>query len=446
MVRLSVILLGTEFVRKRWPTLAFLGALWAVIGALIFIDALDGVTYFPLHVFGYLLLAEAVFVLLLPISQTNKRSLLSKIRGVCFLLLGLLIVDSHHAASIILAVVFGVIFLSDGFFRIAAAVVVRFRGWQFSLLAGIFEIAFALFILEPYPTLYVGTVPICIGMNILMSGCVLVQQSFRLKDGSENIAELPIGKSALQTPNANVLVIHIWTPNGAEKQEFGGNPLLNRYIAAVDKNGVVSAGHAAIECGADIYISHYPDEDIDRNTNDFVRLLRATPNNDVAGRFLPSYPSEVADWCPSTIQIKFMIYNLERLNSFWNTYRLNPTYNLTSRNCSSAVALCLEAALDGTMSHGRSNMYDFFRVIINPEFWLAAQIRKRANAMAWTPGLVLDYARALNAAIESPPLTWFGLCANAKRACIYIEDALRGRQPHTLDPSTSRSEKSSDNK
>ncbi len=30
-----------------------------------------------------------------------------------------------------------------------------------------------------------------------------------------------------------------------------------------------------------------------------------------------------------------------------------------------------------------------------PELWIAAQIRRRALMMAWTPGLIMDYARAL---------------------------------------------------
>jgi hypothetical protein len=40
----------------------------------------------------------------------------------------------------------------------------------------------------------------------------------------------------------------------------------------------------------------------------------------------------------------------------------------------------------------------------NPELWVASQLRKHAEAMAWTPGLVLDYARALRVAINPPPL------------------------------------------
>ena len=63
----------------------------------------------------------------------------------------------------------------------AAALVVRFVGWQVSLLAGLFEIGFGVFILEPYPTLYKGTVPFCIGMSLFLSGCALLRQAVRFK-------------------------------------------------------------------------------------------------------------------------------------------------------------------------------------------------------------------------------------------------------------------------
>ncbi len=38
--------------------------------------------------------------------------------------------------------------------------------------------------------------------------------------------------------------------------------------------------------------------------------------------------------------------------------------------------------------------------MLTPELWLAAQIRKRAKTMAWTPGLVRDYARALSLLVD----------------------------------------------
>lgn len=435
MVRLSMILLGNEFVRKRWSALALIAIAWGVAGVAIFIDALDGVTYFPLHVFGYLLLLEAVIILVVPAPHASTAAALRKARGVSFLVLGLLIVDSHHVASLILAVLFGVAFLADGCFRLAAALVVRFVGWPLSLLTGLFEMAFAVFILEPYPTFYAGTVPYCIGMSIFLSGCALLRQSFWLKN-----RPLKASTPNLRDASTDALVIHIWTPGGTAENSLVSNPLLNRYIAAVDIKGVISAGHAALACGPDLYISHYPDEDIDRSAGDFVRLLRATPNNNVPGRFLANYKSEADEWCASTVQVSFVHYDAARLRAFWADYRQDSTYNLTRRNCSSAVAHSLEAALEGAMNRGHSSLLDFLRVVLSPEFWVAAQVRKRAEAMAWTPGLLLDYARALHAAIEPAPPGWYSVYAGIKRAGGYAGDALRGREIHPAQSPVPRPE------
>ncbi len=64
--------------------------------------------------------------------------------------------------------------------------------------------------------------------------------------------------------------------------------------------------------------------------------------------------------------------------------------------------------------------------MVNPELWVAAQLRKRAEAMAWTPGFVLDYARALKAAIHPTPLGWYTLIASTKRFWRYAQMIRRG--------------------
>ena len=46
-------------------------------------------------------------------------------------------------------------------------------------------------------------------------------------------------------------------------------------------------------------------------------------------------------------------------------------------------------------------------VLCMPELWIAAQIRRRALMMAWTPGLIMDYARALRAIVHPVPVPWY---------------------------------------
>ncbi len=443
MVRLGLLLLGSDFIRRRWRVLAIGGALWALLGVAIFIDALDGVTYFPMHVFGYLLLVEAVVTLAVSSPRPGTPSVLRKVRGVVFLILGLLIIDPHHAASVILAMLFGVAFLADGGFRMVAALVVRFRGWPISLLTGVLEVVFAIFMFEPYPTFYAGTVPYCIGMGIFLSGCGLLRQAWRMKRLPDNAAlslllaqGVPLPDAVLAPepsvmPNGD-LVVHVWTPAGSA-DDVVPHPLVDRYIAAVDAKGVISTGHAALECAPDVYASHYPAVEIDRSTGDFTQMLRATAINNVAGKFQPSYAQEAEGWCESTVEVRFDQYDHGRLLAFWKRYRDDSTYNLTSRNCSSTVAHCLEAALEGALAVRGAGYGTFLRTMMNPELWVAAQLRKRAEAMAWTPGLVLDYARALKAAVHPMPLGWTTLLASSRRLYRYAQMTYRGEPIRNVD-------------
>ncbi len=145
------------------------------------------------------------------------------------------------------------------------------------------------------------------------------------------------------------LVVHVWTPTGGE-QALQRRPVIDRYIAAVDVRGVISTGHAALELAPDLYISHYPATEIERSPEDFGRLLRATTANNVPGRFQPSYRQEVAGWCEATMHVRFADFDAARLRAFWAAYQRDDTYNLTRRNCSSAVAHALDAALEGVLA------------------------------------------------------------------------------------------------
>jgi uncharacterized membrane protein HdeD (DUF308 family) len=416
VIRLVLMLLGANFIRQRWGTVAVVGTLWGLLGLALFIDALDGVVYFPIHIFGYLLIVEALVTLVATTSNRGTQTALRKARGIIFFILGLLIIDPHHASSFILAMIFGVVFAVDGALRIAAAQVVRFQGWRLSLGLGAFELLFAIFMFEPYPTYYAGTVPYCIGLGLMLSGFGTLRLALRLRNLTPHSSVLALlaradGESvpSLDAPSATgleqppTMTVHVWTPVGSATDTLP-QPILDRYIAAVDGQGVISTGHAAMEVPDTLYISHYPATEIDHSPEDFRSLLRASKENNVPGRFQPSYTIESQGWCESTAKVTFERYNLARLQAFWSRYSQDKTYNLTNRNCSSTVAMALEVAMEGWFDGGGRGMLRFLSAMINPELWVASQLQKHAQAVAWTPGLVLDYARALKVAIDPPPL------------------------------------------
>lgn len=417
MIRIVLLLLGREVVQRRWWTLALAGGLWAFLGIALVIDALDGHTVIRARDFGYFLLVEGLLTLPAAFGSRGAARRLRLAKAGIFLLIVALVFSAHRSSHFALAMLFGTAFLVDGALRIASAHVVRFPGWRSSLAAGVVEILLGIATLQPWPTWYEATIGFNVGCLLAISGAGVLRVGWRLRNLP---ADAPLsalfggawslaypGMAATETPEDGmpVLTVHVWTPTGTATTPLHQRAV-NRYVAAVDQNGVISTGHAALECLPDVYVSHYPAVEIDRSPSAFTQTLRAVRENDVPGRFQPSYAEEAADWCPSTVQVRFRNFDAARLRRFWNAYRRNETYNLTSRNCSSAVAHALDAALEGIYRKQQRPWSRLTRAWFSPELWVAGMLRDRAETMAWTPGLVLDYARALSALVEDPRSSW----------------------------------------
>lgn len=439
MIRLVLLLLGADFIRRYWHVLATVGVIWGVIGISLFIDALDGVLVFPLTLFGYLLLLESLATLFLASSGVGAQKTLRYVKGGLFLLIAVLIVSNHSGSNMLLAMLFGVAFAVGGCLQLASAIVVRFPNWRWAVAGGVGQLGIAIFFIQPYPTHYRGTIPYCLGIGLVFSGWSMLWLAARSRrlpqhasiselsyrnvssdrpldaglyptaDGTVAVAVAvaasPAGDMRARDPSA-ALTVHVWTPSGSARSATRNRPVVDRYIAAVDANGVISTGHAALEVTSDIYISLYPAQEIDRSPQAFTRILRATADNNVRGRYLPDYRSEAQSWCESTEKIVFRDYDLPRLHRFWQRYRREEIYNLTHRNCSSTVTYALEAALEGVVGARTGRWWSFVKILLTPEVWVASHIHKRATTMAWTPGLTLDYARALRAIVHPRPLSW----------------------------------------
>ncbi len=103
-------------------------------------------------------------------------------------------------------------------------------------------------------------------------------------------------------PHETALTVHVWT--GSAKQEARRQLIVDRYIAAVDRQGTISTEHAALETPEGIYISLHPAVDIDRSPDEFSRILHATRDNDVPGLWQPDYVTESTAWCESTHKVR----------------------------------------------------------------------------------------------------------------------------------------------
>lgn len=435
MSNLVLLLLGVEYLRKRATILLTIGTLFLASGIVVFVDALDNALYFPLEFFAALFVVEGIATLLVAQSGVGGQKILRYAKGFFVLIAGALIFAGHHHGHFVLSMIFGALFLVEGLMQCIASYIVRYERWRVVFFSGIVEILLAIFFFQPYPTNYLGTVPYCLGLFLFFAGLKLWSLSRRVRALESNPALnantcsrfMPTAPQTV--PNQTIfdgppssseraLTVHVWTPSGSAKDETRRYPIVDRYIAAVDINGVVSTGHAALESPEGIYISLYPGVEIDRSPEQFGTLLRAIPENNVSGVFQPNYTTESQAWCPSTVQVRIRNYDPKKLQLFWDEYRKTATYNLTYRNCSSSVANALEAALDGSVGrlHGAAASWIVMvRLLLTPELWVAAQIRKRALTMAWTPGLTLDYARALSMLADPRPSGWWKVLQSALR-------------------------------
>lgn len=422
MIRLIFLLLGARALKPVWRLLTLAGVVWILLGVAILYDLSDGALSVVQDTLAIFLVVEGLVEMAAAISMGLRKHWIDALRGLAFLVAALLVFNDPRDNNIGAVIVFGAAFLVDGLFRIAAAFVVRNPRWRVGIVAGLVEVGLAIIILTSWPIPHRLTVPFCFALLLLTSGYSLIRMALplrRLPEGG-SVTSLPLyaarnwhGRMVRPAISADdnawakgdeILNVYVWTAVGSIRDPER-RLLIDRYVAAVDKKGVISTGHSALEMPPDLYISHYPLNDIDHSPDDFRAILSAGHENDVPGRFNKSLAQESADWCEPDQKVTFHRFNPQALQSFWEVYSQDKTYNLTARNCSTTVIQALDAAVEGASYSGHV-WRDIFKIMANPQFWLLRLVRGRAEAMTWTPGLVLDYARLLRSVVEQSDRRW----------------------------------------
>jgi len=421
MIRLAFLLLGTNALRPQWRILAIAGAAWCLLGGAMLVDLSDGKMSVVTDTLGILLAIHGLVELAAALLLGLRHQPGSVLRGIAFLVAGFLVADIPWDNNIGSTVLFGLAFLIDGLLRIVSAFVVHNPRWRQGFIAGLLEIGVSIIVLLDHPIPHRLTVPFCLALLLLTSGYALLMMAMqlrRLAPGS-SVAALPLYavRNWHRRPDLNYeerragpdfpgqkLLLRVWTAMGSAEGAHGP-VVVRRYVAAVDGKAAVSTGHAALELPPHLYVSHYPAVEIERDSEDFRRILHSGQQNDVAGHFQPSYDEEVANWCPADQTVAFTRFNPAALRAFWREYSRDATYNLTARNCSSSAILALDAAIEGVLDDGKP-LRRFIKLLVDPHFWLLRLVRGRAELMTWTPGLALDYARLLVEVTEHADRRW----------------------------------------
>src|SRR5688500_10183204 len=124
MIRLAMLLVGARALRRRWPVLALLGALWMALGLAIMADTSDRVSVVAVEAFAVLLLFEGFVALGFFTLAPHRRGYAVLFRALALLVLGFMILDFPVRVDVANSLLFGLAFLIDGAARIATASIV----------------------------------------------------------------------------------------------------------------------------------------------------------------------------------------------------------------------------------------------------------------------------------------------------------------------------------
>ncbi|MBW4475003.1 MAG: MFS transporter [Stenomitos rutilans HA7619-LM2] len=422
MIQLILLLLGAKPLRRYWKVFVVAAIASLVVGLIFITDQFDAEITIATDLIGVALVVEGVARLLRLAAIGFPNATLPVIKALGFFVLGFMAINIPWDDNIVATIVIGAVLLLDGIFRLASAFFVRSAYWQHSAAIAVLELILTGLIWATYPIPHRNTVPFCIGVALLFAAWNLCQLGLQLRQLSPgaSITDLPLfagpnwhsrgllypsQADAVMENHDDPLTVHIWTPiiSATAAQP---RPIVDRYIAAIDKNGVVSTGHAAMSLPPDLYISLVAEDDVDHSPTEFTHLLRSGAENDTPGKFQPSLAVESAEWKPPDRNIHFHHYNSAALRSFFEIYHQDHTYNLTRRNCSTTVALSLDAALEGVLGTA-SPWKTILRLLSDPAMWLLTLWRTAAESMTWTPGLVLDYTQTLQQVLEGYQERWF---------------------------------------
>lgn len=418
MLRLLLLLVGARVLRARWRLLVTLGLLWCGLGIAIFADiADDGVLSFPLVMLGLVLLLEGgveIATTLISGPPVRRGRLL---HGGSFIAIAALVFHSGDD-NLLVALLFGVAILLDGLFRLISSSLMRCRLWRKKVLFGLLEVALSLMVFANWPLHHHMMVPLSCAAMVAHSGWSLIgmaRQLWQLPEEASVITLPMFASRGLRRPHGTAyrhpafpaaapavpLQILIWTPTGSALAGVSDRrPLFDRYLAAVDRNGTIATGHAALELPGELFISHYPLDDIERDFGNFRAALRAGEEFDVPGCFIPSLQDEIILSSLPDRRVVLQHYNAAALRHYWQAYSSDTRYNLTSRNCSTTVIELLDVATEGALGDRGAAILS---LLIDPNFWLLWLVRSRAEGMTWTPGLLLDYVQLLKKVLDPAP-------------------------------------------
>lgn len=401
MIYIITMLYGRETAKKYF---------WTILSITLF-GAFIGIGFFLLPFFAdpY----EFMIFLCIPILLEAIRSFICAVyckgatrglrisRGLVLLFMVYVVLFSqiHAWETVLSGFITGLYLMMSSIWKMSNSIVLKFQRWKLMLAVSILEFFIGLWNFIPWSFDYssrqiywdVGTLILIYSLDSFFVYYFVISSQLADIDGMKTDLE-----SSNHKKNREQAVVHVWTTTGQLPLFF---KIIQRYIVSRNSLGVISTGHVAFELD-EIYISHYPEKDIDRDTAQFLQILKSTEENNDTGVFQVSYLDEMKIASPSNFKLTIDGISKEKLDTFWQEYSKDTTYNLTNRNCSTVVSLALVKSTEGYFAEKQGGFMLLLKLLFSPELWVMSQLRKHASIMTWTPGIVLDYSRAMSVLLK----------------------------------------------
>lgn len=418
---LALILLGPANLRRSRWFLAALGVLLVVTGVVVALDTWNAVTEVCLEGAGWITVVIGLGRIAFFLLDGGARQWLLLVQGAALVVLGFALADFTSTSGQAIPGLLGLALLLNGLYQALSALIIRYPRWGWWVAIGGTHFVVAALLIFRWRQAIAWALPAAMGVAFAFLGATALRMAVRLnrypeetgRDRAEHairyyldflvahrfrerpLVVVPVASADAAAPHDDLLV-HVWTPVTVAGTKRNAN-IVSRYVAAQDTAGKFAVGHSAMQMAPDVYISHCDgNPDAFDSTDEVWRTLRS---RDVPGVFLPTFEEEVGHYMAPSATMRFRRFSASQLRHFWAAYRVVTDYNFTNRNCSVAVAMALEAALLGSLASPRW-IRSLFSLLTSKDLWVAHFIRWKAREMVWTPGLMLDYARALERVVE----------------------------------------------
>jgi uncharacterized membrane protein HdeD (DUF308 family) len=178
--------------RASWWWLLLLGILLSVCGtaAIVFPAVTAFTSFVAVAIVGVMLMISGIAIIVTAFWAGRWSGLLVQLLiGILYLVAGLTMTDAPADSAVFLTLFIATLFIVAGAFRAAAALVVRFPHWGWTLLNGVVTLMCGVIIYRHMPGAALWVIGMLVGIDLLFQGWTWIMLALAVRSIPEEITE-----------------------------------------------------------------------------------------------------------------------------------------------------------------------------------------------------------------------------------------------------------------